>query len=154
MRDTIRRGTTRGTGNLIWLTVGFAAAISAQPAPDSGQTLFAANCAVCHGGLGDGGSAPDLTNRQWQAGKTDEQLEQIIRDGVRASAMPAFGDRLNAESRRMLVRHIRALAAGAVDSPAAAKTPEIAVGAEQAAGRGAGREQLADVRARLLEPRF
>ena len=69
------------------LATGIAAVVSAQPRVDLGQTLFAEHCAVCHGALGDGGSAPDLTNRQWQASETDEQLERIVRDGVRASAM-------------------------------------------------------------------
>src|SRR5690349_1975916 len=114
-----------------WLATGFAAVVLGQPRADPGQTLFAEHCAVCHGALGDGGSAPDLTNRQWQAGETDERLERIIRDGARASAMPAFGSALSAESRQKLVRHIRSLAAGAADSPAVAKAPEIAVGADR-----------------------
>jgi alcohol dehydrogenase (cytochrome c) len=121
----------RKARNLIWLATGIAAVVSAQQRGDPGQTLFADNCAVCHGALGDGGWAPDLTNRQWQAGETDEQLERIIRDGVRASAMPAFAGVLSAESRRTLVRHIRSLAAGAVDSAATARAPEIAVGADR-----------------------
>jgi mono/diheme cytochrome c family protein len=48
----------------ILLVTGIAAISSAQQRPDPGQTLFAERCAVCHGALGDGGSAPDLTNRQ------------------------------------------------------------------------------------------
>src|SRR5207302_6036092 len=110
---------------------GTSAVVSAQQPRGPGQTLFAEHCAVWHGAVGDGASAPDLTNRQWQAGETDEQLERIIRDGVRASAMPAFGGTLSAESRRTLVRHVRSLAAGAMDSSAAAKAPDIVVGADR-----------------------
>ena len=127
----MRHSSRRRAGNPLGFILGIAAVVSAQQRGDPGQTLFAEHCAVCHGALGDGGSAPDLTNRPWQAGITDEQLERIIRQGVRGSAMPAFGETLSADSRRTLVRHIRSLAAGGADSSAAANVPTIAVGVDR-----------------------
>jgi glucose dehydrogenase len=103
----------------------------AQARRDSGQALFAARWAICHGALGDGGSAPDLTNSQWQAGRTDEQLERVIRDGVHGTAMPAFAGNLDAASLRALVRHIRSLSTNPLEDASSIKTPEIAVSAER-----------------------
>ncbi len=127
MYETNRHMTLRAAGSLIWLAVGLATGLSAQQPGELGPALFAERCAVCHGALGDGGSAPDLSNRRWQTGKTDEELERVIRDGVRGSAMPAFGDRLNAEARRALVRHIRSLSADAVEAGGPVTTPNIDV---------------------------
>ncbi len=106
----------RQAARLICLGGALGALLLAQPQPEAGQTSFAQRCAVCHGALGDGGSAPDLSNPQWQATKADDELARIIRDGVRGSAMPAFGDTLNEATLRALVRHIRSLSAGPVDT--------------------------------------
>ena len=65
----------------------------AQTTPDPGQDLFTERCAVCHGAVGDGGSAPDLTNAAWQSHVSDADLEKVIRDGAPGTAMPAFGGR-------------------------------------------------------------
>lgn len=146
MRKMIRQA-----GNLICLAAAFAGFLAAQARRDSGQALFAARCAVCHGALGDGGSAPDLTNSKWQASKTDEQLELAIHDGLRGAAMPAFGGSLDAESLQALVRHIRSLSTNPSEG-AAIRALEIVVRAERAACRVERRRQLADVRPRLLEP--
>src|SRR5688572_1971298 len=88
---------------ILFFACAFAVAASAQPRPERGQTLFTEHCAVCHGALGDGGSAPDLANPRWQAGITDAELDRIIRDGVRGAAMPAFADRLDQDARRAVV---------------------------------------------------
>jgi alcohol dehydrogenase (cytochrome c) len=134
MEDTIRRNILHSAGKLIWVAAGFGAVLSAQQRGEPGPVLFAERCAVCHGALGDGGSAPDLSNRQWQASKTDEELERVIQDGVRGSAMPAFADRLNADARRALVRHIRSLSSGPIERGTAVKTPNIDVSANRLLG--------------------
>src|SRR5262245_13058407 len=85
-----------------------------QQAPGPGQRLFTQHCAVCHGGFGDGGSAPDLTNPAWQAATSDTQLARILRDGVKGTAMPAFAGRLDPAEQQEVVKHIRSLGAQAI----------------------------------------
>ncbi|MDW5593100.1 PQQ-binding-like beta-propeller repeat protein [Conexibacter stalactiti] len=66
--------------------------VSARPDADAGRTVFADNCATCHGVTGRGGNGgPDLT-----AIPSARDLDAVIRqttDG--GSAMPAFGDSLS-----------------------------------------------------------
>ena len=88
----------------------------------SGQAVYQANCAMCHGqgGKGDGQVLrimvekygyqpvmdPDLTSPQVQ-GLSDDALLTIIRGGVRA--MPAFDRLLTEEEMRAVVQFIRTL---------------------------------------------
>ncbi len=94
----------------------FLAARAAAAPQDAvtGPSLFAQHCALCHGAFAEGGSGPDLANPVWQAAIADSDLEKVIRDGVRGTAMPAFGDRLDAPARGTLIRHLRLLAAEAI----------------------------------------
>lgn len=57
----------------------------------SGQELFAANCAACHGPEGEGtGIAPEaLNDADWLAEHSDEDLREAILEGVDGK-MPAF----------------------------------------------------------------
>jgi alcohol dehydrogenase (cytochrome c) len=98
-----------------------------QEQPDTAQALFTERCAICHGALGDGGSAPDLSNARWQGEVSDAHLERVIRDGVSGTAMPAFAPILNEDSRKALVRHIRRLGERAIQPVTAARTPRIDV---------------------------
>jgi mono/diheme cytochrome c family protein len=57
----------------------------------SGQELFAARCAACHGPEGEGtGIAPEaLNDADWLADHSDEDLREAVLEGVDGS-MPAF----------------------------------------------------------------
>src|SRR5688572_22977983 len=99
---------------ILFLALAFASPAAAQGRMDRGQTLFTEHCAGCHGALGDGASAPDLANPRWQASVPDTELDRIIRDGIRGSAMPAFADRLDEEARRAVVQHVRSLGSEAL----------------------------------------
>lgn len=111
-----------------------------QQAPDKGQEIFTERCAVCHGALGDGGSAPDLSNAPWQAGVSDADLERVIRDGVRGTAMPGFGATLDDNARASLVRHIRTLGQRAIQPTTAVRAPQVEVSPQRLleAGKDAG----------------
>jgi mono/diheme cytochrome c family protein len=86
------------------------------PAPGPAPTAAAADpwassCAPCHGttGKGDGpmGAAlrvPDLTNKDWQAKVSDQQIAEVIKSG--RGRMPGFGS-LPATSVDALVKHVR-----------------------------------------------
>lgn len=92
-----------------------------------GQLLFTAHCAACHGSTGEGGSGPGLASVAWQRSITDAQLDGLIARGIPATAMPGFGDRLDAAARTALVQHLRALSNSAIMPTTDAVAPEINV---------------------------
>src|SRR5215475_9017876 len=53
-------------------------------------TLYAQNCAGCHGTDGAGGIALPLSNPEYLALVDDESLHRTISAGVRGTPMPAF----------------------------------------------------------------
>ena len=52
------------------------------------------NCAVCHGENGEGGAiGPSLTSVEMQA-QEDDNVRQVVNDGIEGTAMPAWAGRL------------------------------------------------------------
>ncbi|MEO1046470.1 MAG: cytochrome-c oxidase, cbb3-type subunit III [Pseudomonadota bacterium] len=94
----------------------------ASAASQRGATLFANNCAVCHGGDGKGNrelGAPNLTDAISLYGTDREALTETIyysRNGV----MPRWGQRLDPATIRMLAVYVHSLGGGEV-APAAAE---------------------------------
>lgn len=117
----------------IWASVAYVRGFSARTtsgAPARGSTassrwtakhgavLYGQQCAGCHGSGGRGNGlatsfylrAPrDLTNRDWMASRSDEQLRGVIRYGVAGSPMPGFVDVLREEEVAALVSFLREL---------------------------------------------
>ena len=56
-------------------------------------TLYATNCAGCHGTEGRGGAAPGLANPTYQAIASDDVLRHAIANGIPRTPMPAFARR-------------------------------------------------------------
>jgi len=94
-----------------------------------GQSIFAANCVVCHGGAGQGDGPqattlnprpPDFTQPH-TAYHSDGYLFNAIRDGFPGSAMPAWGNTFSDPEKWDLVNYIRQFnrltAAGATPPP-------------------------------------
>jgi copper transport protein len=82
-----------------------------------GESLFAANCLLCHGADGRGSTAPgmshapddaDLTTSSTRR-QTDGDLFTWISEGVPATDMPTFDEALSEEERWALVHYIRML---------------------------------------------
>ena len=89
-----------------------------------GQKVYAQHCAICHGaeGHGNGPAAPSLhpQPRDFTTGvfkyqstpqgspPTDKDLLRTVRQGLHASAMPAFGDLLREDELRAVVRTVEA----------------------------------------------
>lgn len=84
----------------------------------SGQQVYGANCASCHGatGRGDGPAGFALRPRpadfrvHMAAGHTDAQLYTWIHDGVDGTAMPTFGNTLTSEQIWDVINYIRTFA--------------------------------------------
>ena len=55
-------------------------------------TLYAENCAACHGADGGGGAAIALANPVYLAIVDDAAIRKVIANGVRGTAMPAFAE--------------------------------------------------------------
>ncbi len=80
----------------------------ATPAPLRGAALFNERCSACHGSDAEGTKiAPALKHVD---DHSDEELFQIITEGRKGTAMPAWGGKLSAEQIRGLVQYLRSLA--------------------------------------------
>lgn len=118
--------------------------INTMRAPTSlapGEGMYAQRCAGCHGasGAGDGPLVAALTkipvelnSFAWQAERSDAQIVEAIRAGVRGTAMPPTRD-LEDEELAQLVAHVRALALE--DVPTAIAADEATLDAHGAAKR-------------------
>ena len=56
------------------------------------DTLYAQNCAGCHGAEGRGGAAIAIANPVYLAIADDAVIRKVIANGVRGTAMPAFAE--------------------------------------------------------------
>lgn len=63
-------------------------------AVDAGRQAFATNCVACHGAQGEGKIGPNLTDHHWINGGAPLDIYQVIRQGVPAKGMPAWGQTL------------------------------------------------------------
>jgi cytochrome c6 len=83
------------------------------------KTNWANNCAQCHGPDGKAGTkmgkmlnAKDLTDPKIQAGFTDAQAAEAIKNGVKKdgkTTMKAFGGKLSDDEIKALVAYVRTL---------------------------------------------
>jgi cytochrome c oxidase cbb3-type subunit 3 len=74
----------------------------------AGRTIFAANCASCHGDDGKGKAdlgAPDLTDRNWIYGGDPQSIFTTVWHG-RQGHMPAWENRLGALERKILALYL------------------------------------------------
>ncbi len=104
----------------ILIVVFFQAAIGYLVLPEifasdiDGQELYTKHCVICHGedgtgktDLGSGLGARDFNDKKFQAGITDEQIIEQIKNGTEDKMFP-FEDKLTAEEMHALVPVIRA----------------------------------------------
>lgn len=98
--------------------VAYVRTLSHQDRPDAastrGATLFAANCAVCHGTSGAGNrtvGAPNLTDAIWLYGGDRASLTNSITN-AHQGVMPRWGDRLDPVTIKMLAVYVHSLGGG------------------------------------------
>jgi len=87
-----------------------------------GKSLFANNCAECHGEAGaGGGDAPTLDSKQFLSGTSDPQIHALVAGGVSGTDMSAwgldFGGTLTDEQVTQIVDYLRSLEHGAPSIP-------------------------------------
>jgi cytochrome c oxidase cbb3-type subunit III len=108
--------------------------ISGQDRPDAssqaGAALFAVNCVACHGSAGKGGrqfGAPNLTDAIWLYGGSREAIAKTITN-AHAGVMPAWGQRLDPVTLKMLAAYVWSLGGGErpAAAPALKKGPDVA----------------------------
>lgn len=96
-----------------------------------GAQLFADNCAVCHGADGKGSrlfGAPNLADAIWLYGGSREQVVQQIAN-ARNGVMPAWGERLDPVTVKMLAAYVHSLGGGE-DFVEVARDPAVKVDEE------------------------
>jgi cytochrome c oxidase cbb3-type subunit 3 len=74
----------------------------------AGKTVFAANCAACHGANAKGDpkmGAPDLTDRFWLYGGDEAAIYDSVYNG-RQGHMPSWETRLSAAERKILALYV------------------------------------------------
>jgi alcohol dehydrogenase (cytochrome c) len=75
-----------------------------------------------------------LTNPLWQASLSDQDLGNTVREGVRGTAMPAFGDHLRPAEIQLVIAHLRTLPRDAIQPANALRTPPIKVSSDRLLG--------------------
>src|SRR5271169_2687859 len=91
----------------ILVLLGFPCAAQNQPAPDVGEKLFQAHCAVCHGPKGDGGKGTNLAQPRLPRAPDDEALGRIITFGIPGTEMPLT--RMTAQQVASVIAYVRSL---------------------------------------------
>lgn len=83
-------------------------------ASQRGAALFAVNCAACHGADGKGNrtlGAPNLTDKIWLYGGDRTTIAETITN-ARYGIMPAWGQRLDPVTVKMLAAYVHSLGGG------------------------------------------
>jgi cytochrome c oxidase cbb3-type subunit 3 len=61
---------------------------------EPGKTVFTNNCKACHGGGGEGGIGPNLTDEYWLHGAGIKNVFKVVKNGVPAKGMIAWNTKL------------------------------------------------------------
>jgi len=83
---------------------------------DDGRRSFLANCAVCHGPEGTSVPGTDIGHGKFRRAATDNEVVQIIRNGIPQTAMPPHS--MSDFQARNVVTYLHFLASSAADTTA------------------------------------
>jgi putative heme-binding domain-containing protein len=89
----------------------FLVGIPAIGAPsDAGQQIFSSTCAPCHGLDGKGGEhGPDIAGNPRIQRLSNQDLLNVVRNGIVSGGMPAFGATFNGSQLEAVVAWLRSL---------------------------------------------
>lgn len=88
---------------------------------NNGEETYQSLCASCHGDKGQGIIGPNLTDKYWIHGGSNQDIYRILTEGVTQKGMPAWDASLSPEERAELVAFIRSIQG---TDPEGAKAPE------------------------------
>ena len=86
-----------------------------------GASIFEANCASCHGKLGEGGIGPNMTDDHWLHGGSIQDMFKIIKNGVPEKGMISWAEQLRASDMQRVASYIMTLKG---TNPPNAKEPQ------------------------------
>lgn len=129
-----RRCSKAALGMAAWV-VATSVLVACEPSDPTpvgrGRGIFQRTCSGCHGRDGRGTMRPglsrpprDLTNPEFQAQMTDEQLRQSIRIGK--GQMPAFGGLMGDEEIANVIAYVRSLVPPGTIRPGVSPGPAAA----------------------------
>lgn len=91
------------------------------PAIESGKTIYAQNCAACHGKAGEGTVGPNLTDEYWLHGGDVNDIFHTIKFGVTSKGMVAWDKKLSKDQTLQVASYILSLQGS---KPANGKAPQ------------------------------
>jgi cytochrome c oxidase cbb3-type subunit 3 len=74
-----------------------------------GRSIYASNCAQCHGAEGNGINCPNLTDDHWINVKKLTDLYGVVTNGVASKGMPAWGNRMTQNERVLVASFVATL---------------------------------------------
>ncbi len=86
-----------------------------------GASIYEANCASCHGKLGEGGIGPNMTDDYWLHGGSIGSVFKVIKDGVPEKGMISWSEQLRASDMQRVASYILTLKG---TNPPNAKEPQ------------------------------
>jgi cytochrome c oxidase cbb3-type subunit 3 len=105
------------------------AALTAPADLSSGKTIFATNCAPCHGANAEGKVGPNLTDEFWLHGGEVNHVYKTIKFGVNGKGMVAWKGKLSGKQMLQVASYALSLQGS---KPANAKAPQ---GEKEATGK-------------------
>ncbi|MGR3808999.1 cbb3-type cytochrome c oxidase N-terminal domain-containing protein [Jiulongibacter sp. NS-SX5] len=97
---------------------------------DTGNLIYTANCAVCHGAAGEGGVGPNLTDEYWLHGGSASDIYKTIKYGITEKGMISWEGTLKPTDMQQITSFIKTLAG---TNPANAKAPQGEIYVEEEA---------------------
>jgi cytochrome c oxidase cbb3-type subunit III len=88
---------------------------------DAGKTVFAQNCAACHGQSAEGKVGPNLTDEYWLHGGDVNKVYHTVKYGVQGKGMVAWKGKLSSKQMLQVASYILTLQGS---KPAGAKAPQ------------------------------
>jgi cytochrome c oxidase cbb3-type subunit III len=76
---------------------------------DVGQSLYNTHCVACHGKGGGGVTAPNLTDDHWLYVKTPRDITDVILNGRKNGAMPAWKNTLQGPEPLIVAAYVASL---------------------------------------------
>lgn len=87
-----------------------------------GKALYAKSCIACHGAVGEGAPiGPNLTDKYWKNGGSDEDIYKVISDGIPNTAMMAWKTQMSPKNIAAVTAYIKSIQGS---NPEGAKAPE------------------------------